>query len=94
MLVIRMLCRIAQSSEQVSISDGSRTDNESEFQSVGSETAIANLQKNAELSATKLLRKQKYYFIHTLKHTKYDTFVFYRLLGQHSTNKQNDYITC
>jgi len=44
MLVFRMLCRITQSSdahrtESVSVSDGWRTDNESEFQSVGPETA-------------------------------------------------------
>jgi len=37
MLVFRMLCRRAQN--WVSVSDGSRTDNGSEFQSVGPETA-------------------------------------------------------
>ena len=44
MLVFRMLCRITQSSdahrtESVSWSDGSRTDNGSEFHSVGPEAA-------------------------------------------------------
>ena len=43
MLVFRMLCRITvfrRAQNRVSVSDGSRTDNGSEFQSAGPEKAI------------------------------------------------------